>query len=77
MAVMRIAPRSGQITPEPDSRKCGTTSSRSICSSVSLRSAKAIQSGRLPASRARTSMRRTMPSEPAAVEMVIASRSVP
>ena len=68
MALMRMAPRSGQMTPEPTRRKCGATSRRSICSSVSLVSAKTIQEGWVPLSLARTSMRRTMPSEPGAVE---------
>ncbi len=48
MAAMRERPRSGQTTPEPTSRKCGATSRRSTCSSVSLVSAKTIQSGRVP-----------------------------
>ena len=39
-------------------RKCGATISRSICSSVSLVSAKTIHAGWVPASRALTSMRR-------------------
>ena len=50
IAEMRDAPRSGQITPEPTSRKCGATRSLSICSLVSLVSAKTIQSGRVPSS---------------------------
>ena len=45
IAAMRDEPRSGQITPEPVRRKCGATSRRSTCSSVSLVSAKTIQSG--------------------------------
>ena len=68
ISAMRSAPRSGQITPEPTSRKCGATISRSICSSVSLVSAKTIQDGCAPGSRAWTSMRRTMPSGPGAVD---------
>ena len=75
IASMRVEPRSGQITPEPVSRKCGATRRRSTCSSVSLVSAKTIQSGRVPDSRAFTAMRRTMPSRPGAVEMRISSPS--
>ncbi len=75
MAAMREPPRSGQITPESTSRKCGATRMRSICSSVSLVSANTIQSGRAPASRALTTMRRTMPSLPGAVEIWIRSPS--
>ncbi len=75
MAAMREPPRSGQTTPEPTRRKCGATSKRSICSSVSLVSAKTIQSGRAPVSRAFTAMRRTMPSLPGAVEIWIRSPS--
>ena len=45
ISAMRSAPRSGQITPESTSRKCGATIRRSICSSVSLVSANTIQDG--------------------------------
>ena len=72
-AVMRVEPRSGQTTCEPVSRECGATSKRSICWSESLLSAKAIQSGREPAVRALTAMRRTMPSAPGAVEIWMVS----
>jgi hypothetical protein len=69
MLAMREAPRSGQNNPEPARRKCGATSRRSICSSPLLTSANtAHEDEPSPASRARTSMRRTMPSLPGAVD---------
>ena len=43
IVAMREAPRSGQNRPEPASRKCGATSSRSICSSPLLASANTAQ----------------------------------
>ncbi len=72
---MRLEPRSGHTTPESTSRKCGATSQRTSCSLLSLRSAKTIQSGRVPSSFALMAMRRTMPSDPGAVEIWIWSPS--
>ena len=67
MAAIRWEPRSGQMTPEPTSRKCGTTRMRSICSSLGLASANTAQL-RWSLAMARTSMRRTIPSGPGAVD---------
>ena len=50
MVAMRDEPRSGQMTPEPTSRKCGATMRRVSCSSVSLVSANTIHDGCAPAS---------------------------
>ena len=44
IAAMRSEPRSGQNTPEPASRKCGATISRSSCWSLLLASANTAQS---------------------------------
>ena len=41
---MRLEPRSGQNSPEPTSRKCGATISRSSCWSLLLASANTAQS---------------------------------
>ena len=68
MAAMRLDPRSGQIRPEFTSRKCGATISRSSWRSVGLESANTAQSPDERSSLASTSMRRTMPSVPGAVE---------
>ena len=68
IAAMRLEPRSGQNRPEFTSRKCGATISRSSCSSVVLASANTAQSPLERSSLASTSMRRTMPSGPGAVE---------
>ena len=73
MAEMRMVPRSGQMICEPDSRKCGMTTRRSSCSSESLVRAKTIQLGCVPGCFAPTSMRRTMPSAPGAVDTWIRS----
>ena len=54
--------------PEPASRKCGATISRSICWSLLLASAKTAQSPLEFWSLASTSMRLTMPSGPGAVD---------
>ena len=68
MFEMRLAPRSGQNSPEPTSRKCGATISRSSCWSLLLASANTAQSPLELSSFASTSMRLTMPSGPGAVD---------
>src|SRR6516165_7642078 len=68
MVAMREEPRSGHTTPEPTRRKCGATMRRVSCSSESLVSANTIHDSWAPVSIALTSIRRTIPSAPGAVE---------